>query len=146
MRKIKTLVHASAGFLLMLLVSCTGCSLPFAEKSPPHSLSILSYNVQNLFDDHANGNEYYEFDPSRGEWTTELYHRKLLALSELILHTPRGGADVLVLQEVENLQTVEELRDLYLKGAGYRFIRVSDTPDQAIQLACLTLSGTQPAL
>jgi endonuclease/exonuclease/phosphatase family metal-dependent hydrolase len=127
--------------VLLLLSSCGGCSFPFigaAKDKAPKSLGILSYNVQNLFDDASNGDEYYEYDPSRGEWSSELFHRKLMALSEVLLHSPRGGADILVLQEVENLNAVRTLRDHYLKGGGYRYICVSDTPGMAIQQACLS--------
>lgn len=141
----KTRRHAvgccAGAVMLLLLSSCGGCSFPFigdAKNKPPKSLTILSYNVQNLFDDVSNGSEYYEFDPSRGEWSSELFHRKLMALSEVLLHSPRGGADLIVLQEVENLNAVETLRDHYLKGGGYRFFCVSETPDMAIQQACLS--------
>jgi hypothetical protein len=123
--------------LVLLQVSCGGCSLPL-EARPPETLSILSYNVENLFDDVGNGSEYREFDPAHGEWTTDLFHRKLLAVSQALLHTPRGGADILLLQEVENLNALETLRDHYLKGAGYRYLAISDEQGSAVELACLS--------
>lgn len=126
------------GLWMGILVSCSGCSFPLQPSSSPKKITILSYNVQNLFDDVSNGTEYYEFDPSRGEWTSELFHRKLLAISEVILHRPRGGADIVVLQEVENRNAAEILRDHYLKGAGYRYIAVSEARESAIQIVCLS--------
>ncbi|MFO7848512.1 MAG: endonuclease/exonuclease/phosphatase family protein [Spirochaetia bacterium] len=142
MNRFKALPIAAAGVFVFLTVSCGGCSLPFFGGGPkfgsPEHLTILSYNVENLFDDVANGNEYYQYDPSRGEWTTELFHRKLASLSEAILYSPRGGADILVLQEVENINAVETLGDHYLKGGGYRHIQMTATPDSAIQMACMS--------
>ncbi len=123
--------------LTLLQISCGSCSLPF-EDLPPDTLSILSYNVENLFDDVGNGSEYREFDPAHGEWSTDLFHRKLLAVSQAVLHSPRGGADILLLQEVENLNALETLREHYLKGAGYRYLAITDEEESAIELTCLS--------
>lgn len=138
MKRIKALSLASAGVFIFLAVSCSGCTLPFLDGGSAESVTILSYNVENLFDDVTNGTEYYQYDPSRGEWTTELFHRKLAALSEVILSSPRGGADILALQEVENINAAETLRDHYLKGGGYKYIQMTKTPDSAIQLVCMS--------
>ncbi|MFP4179047.1 MAG: endonuclease/exonuclease/phosphatase family protein [Spirochaetaceae bacterium] len=138
MNHVKALSLAAAGGFILLAVSCSGCTLPLLEGGSTESVTILSYNVENLFDDVTNGSEYYQYDPSRGEWTTELFHRKLAAISEVILSSPRGGADVLALQEVENINAAETLRDHYLKGGGYRHMQITETPDSAIQLLCMS--------
>lgn len=101
-----------------LLASCTGCSLGVIGTNGKE-LSILSYNVQNLFDDVSNGTEYREFDPSTGAWGTEVFHIKMQHIAEVLRSVRPGGADVVVLVEVENENALAALNDTYLKGLGY---------------------------
>lgn len=100
------------------LVSCSGCSLgPFGLRG--RRVTLLAYNTENLFDDVANGMEYREFDPSGGEWSTELFHIKMQHIAEVLRTAVRGGADIVVLEEVENENALATLNDTYLKGLGY---------------------------
>jgi endonuclease/exonuclease/phosphatase family metal-dependent hydrolase len=132
----------SKGFLLagvsFFLVSCGGCSLFFMEEERPDRIRLLSYNVQNLFDDVKDGTEYEEFVPGEGEWSEELYHLKMLQLSEVINRTPPGGADIVLLQEVENQNALDALNTHYLKGAGYRYSLISDGEGTAVNSAVLS--------
>jgi endonuclease/exonuclease/phosphatase family metal-dependent hydrolase len=82
-------------------------------------LTLMSYNVKNLFDDVHDGTEYREFDPSRGKWTTELFHARIAALSEVVRKSVRGGPDLLLFQEVENAHALEAFVSRGLKGMGY---------------------------
>ncbi|HUX22741.1 MAG TPA: endonuclease/exonuclease/phosphatase family protein [Spirochaetia bacterium] len=100
------------------LVSCSGCSLgPFGSRT--RRVTLLEYNTENLFDDVSNGTEYSEFDPSGGEWSTELFHIKMQHIAEVLRAAVRGGADIVVLEEVENENALVTLNDTYLKGLGY---------------------------
>ena len=101
-----------------LLASCAGCSLGFIGTNGKE-LSVLSYNVQNLFDDVSNGTEYNEFDPSSGAWGTEAFHIKMQHIAEVLRSARPGGADVVVLVEVENENALATLNETYLKGLGY---------------------------
>jgi len=127
-----------AVMLPALLWSCGGCSMPWEDPSVPGHFTVLSYNVQNLFDDVNNGTEYDEFVPGTGEWSSDLFHLKLLRVSEVLSFFPRGGADIIVLQEVENRNALEMLRKHYLKGGGYRYWAVSTAADLAVQTAILS--------
>jgi len=80
---------------------------------------VLSYNVENLFDDRASGREYPEFRGSR--WNQELYPMKLAAVGRAIRRSCRGGPDVVVLQEVESETALLDLRDRALGQLGYRY-------------------------
>ncbi len=101
-------------------------------------ITVLTYNVQNIFDAVDNGTEYYEYDPGNGEWNDILYNTRLLNLSEVIKTSVKGGPDIIALQEVENLHVVTDLRELYLKGMGYRDIAATAKEDSAVQVAVIS--------
>jgi endonuclease/exonuclease/phosphatase family metal-dependent hydrolase len=87
--------------------------------APAGALTLLSYNVENLFDDIHNGGEYREFDPARGGWTTDLFHVRIDSIAQVIRSAVPGGPDVIVLQEVENENTLSVLASRGLAGMGY---------------------------
>lgn len=114
-------------FLLFFLISLLSCSGQFV---------VLSYNVENLFDDRSDGREYPEY---RGEnWNTESYHRKLSALARAIKASTSGGPDVLCLQEIESRVALSDLRDRYLKNMGYRYLVFVPQEGVATTVACLS--------
>jgi endonuclease/exonuclease/phosphatase family metal-dependent hydrolase len=118
---------AFAVFLLFLLISLLSCS---------GQIVVLTYNVENLFDDRSDDREYSEY---RGEnWNTELYHRKLSALARAIKAASPGGPDVLCLQEIESRVALSELRDRYLKNMGYRYLVFVPQKSMATTVACLS--------
>ncbi len=116
-------------FLLFLLISLLSCG---------GQIVVLTYNVENLFDDRSDDREYPEY---RGEnWNRELYHRKLSALARAIKATCPGGPDVLCLQEIESRVALSDLRDRYLKNMGYRYLVFVPQPQEAVAttVACLS--------
>src|SRR6056297_461221 len=123
---------------VQLLMSCSGCSIFLFPDTEPEKLSLLSYNVQNLFDDVRDGSEYPDYDPTGDSWSADLYHIKLLQLSDVLSRYPEGGADILLLQEIENLNALEMLVTHYLKGCGYRYYCISDAKDSAVNIAILS--------
>ena len=92
-------------------------SLSFHPK-----IAIMSYNVQNLFDNVDNGTEYKEYDPGRGRWNSELFYKKLASVSKVIKASFKKGPDIIALQEVENKNTLDKLVNGYLKNMDYRYI------------------------
>jgi len=130
------------GFLILgiplFLVSCGGCSLSFGGNARPGELILMTYNVQNLFDGVVDGTEYPEFLPGEGEWSDELFHLKMLQLSEVINMHPSGGPDILLLQEVENSNALEVLTTHYLKGTGYAYTVISEAEGTAVNNAVLS--------
>jgi endonuclease/exonuclease/phosphatase family metal-dependent hydrolase len=82
-------------------------------------ITILTYNVENLFDDVHNGSEFPEFDPARGGWNTDLFHMRVETIAEVIRKAVPGGPDVLLLQEVENENTLRALLATGLPDLGY---------------------------
>jgi len=115
----------------VLLLSCDGSS-----GQPP--LVIMSYNVNNLFDDVDDGTEYPEFDPGRGRWGSEEFEAKLRAIAEVIRKACPGGPDVVALQEVERENALERLGEGPLRRLGYRHRALVPTPDLAAHCALLS--------
>jgi len=107
-------------------------------ETVPHELTILSYNLQNLFDDVKDGSEYYDYDPTGDEWSGDLYHLKLLQISDVLSRYPEGGADIVLLQEVENSNALNTLVTHYLKGCGYRHTCITAGSESAVNTAILS--------
>jgi len=93
--------------------------LALCSAGATSALTILSYNVENLFDDVRDGTEYREFDPGRGKWNGESFHLRVKALSEVVRKSVAGGPDILLLQEVENGHTLQVLLTEGARGMGY---------------------------
>ncbi len=83
-------------------------------------MQVLSYNVENLFDDRDCGLEYPQYRGAR--WGPERYAAKLAAVARAIRSSCPGGPDLVALQEVENEHALEDLRDRHLAGLGYRHL------------------------
>jgi endonuclease/exonuclease/phosphatase family metal-dependent hydrolase len=79
----------------------------------------MSYNVENLFDDVRNGSEYREFDPVHGTWNAEFFKVRVDSIAEVVRKAVPGGADVLLLQEIENEHALQILAEQGLGGMGY---------------------------
>jgi endonuclease/exonuclease/phosphatase family metal-dependent hydrolase len=122
--------------LLLFIIACSSCTL--SPISVGSSLTILSYNVENLFDDVDNGSEYSDFDPGEGVWNTDFYHTRLANIAEVIKASIKGGPDILALQEVENFKALVDLRDNYLNGLGYRYGIIADDDGSAVNTAFLS--------
>ena len=78
------------------------------------TITVVSYNVQSLFDATDHGGEYRKFTRAGG-WTSDLYTAKLRAAEP-------AGADLVALQEVEHYGAARRLVDQELDGLGYRHV------------------------
>jgi hypothetical protein len=124
-------------FSLLFFFSCTACSLPFGEEPVPEELSIVSWNVQNLFDDVSNGSEYDEFDPSGGDWNSELFYKRLGRVEEVFNALFDDLPHIILFQEIENLNTLEILNRKFLKNR-YSCEIVIEDEDSSIVTAILS--------
>lgn len=117
----------------------TACSFffPGCQSGGPE-LQIMTWNVENLFDDVNNGTEYSDYVPGENTWTAEDFHGKMASLAEAIRAAVPGGPDILLLQEVENLNALTRLNESYLKGLGYRHAFLERSPGQAVGLGILS--------
>ena len=138
----------AAAVIVVTLVSACGKtdSRPPEGGSPVPAVTIMTFNVENLFDniDDPGRNDYTflpiddkqsdehravcaEIDVERWrdqclswDWSDEIIGRKLTAVAAAILQVNDGrGADIVALQEIENLAILERLRLEYLEAAGF---------------------------
>lgn len=98
----------------------------------------MSYNVHNLFDDVDNGSEYTEFKSKKGIWGTAQFEKKLACIAQAIRKSCFKGADVIALQEVENLNALRHLQNRYLKGMGYNYAAAAPQEGVAVRVALLS--------
>lgn len=103
-------------FPVVLLMACS-CTLPREDGK----WTVMSWNVQNLFDGIDDGTEYSEFDPGSGNWDDRLYQRRLERTGEVITAGSSGSADLVILQELENPGILDDLADGPLRGSAYHW-------------------------
>lgn len=127
--------YQSALFPILLFLSACSCQIP--EAPAEECLTIMTWNVQNLFDDVSTGREYPEFDPARSDWGEDLLRMRLENIREVILSVGDDGPDIILFQEVENLAVLERLNREYLKEA-YSYLDAWEYSDSAIRCAYLS--------
>ncbi|MDD9985953.1 MAG: endonuclease/exonuclease/phosphatase family protein [Spirochaetaceae bacterium] len=121
--------------LLFLLVLGPGARV----AADTGAISVLSYNVQNLFDAMEQGAEYDEF--RAGRWDAARYAARLNRIAAVLRDVHPGGADILALQEVENRRAALDLRDR-LRDLGYAYVVAvpNDGADLGLTLTPVVLS------
>ena len=97
----------------------------------------MSYNVELLFDEVDDGDEYSPFTLDEG-WSIELYQNRLNTLSSVIIQNNPFDVDVLVLQEIENEKVVEDLLHKHLEKRGFSYFVVSDTASSPIEIGVIS--------
>ena len=136
------------------------------EEADSDAVTIMSFNVQNLFDNtddpgkddkaylplgekrsdtHIEACEEIEVESWRDEclyldWSDDALEFKLVVLATTIRQVNNGrGADVIALQEVENIKVLERLRTEYLADLGYLpAILIEGTDTRGIDVAFLS--------
>ena len=140
--------------------------IPVAAPESDDGVTIMSFNVQNLFDnaddpgkddkaylplaakqdgEHIDACNKIEVESWRDEcllldWSDEALDYKLGVLAETIRQVNDGrGADVIAMQEVENVAVLERLRTEHLDDLGYLpAILVEGTDTRGIDVAFLS--------
>ncbi|WP_295005517.1 endonuclease/exonuclease/phosphatase family protein [Sulfurimonas sp.] len=100
-------------------------------------MKIATYNVENLFDLQKSGHEYMEYIPyTPSMWNKVNYHKKLKNIAQVIQGM---NADVIVLQEIESLQSLKDLRyTLKQIGLYYQYYKIADKKNTTIKVALLS--------
>lgn len=134
-------------------------------------VSIMSYNVENLFDtikdENRNDWEYlpraqkntrehkaycmrqnpnYQDDCMNKDWNEKVVAEKMARIADTVLQINGVGPDVLILVEVENIRVLKQLNDNYLQKAGYTTVELLEGDDRrGIDIGILSrlpLAGT----
>ena len=151
--------------LIISLFFISGC-VSNDHTSSPNALTVMTYNVENLFDNMDDpgkddetylplsakktarhrakcqqaSRDYWVKQCLEVDWSDSKIKRKLGRLADVILQVKEGrGPDVLILQEVENLNILERLRLNHLQAAGYKKSILIEGPDKrGIDVAMLS--------
>ena len=157
--------------IVALTATLTACirdavESPAAGPVSSPSVSIMTFNVENLFDnindpeknditflalsekqsdEHKAVCNEIDVDHWRDQclnwdWSDDIIDRKLAAVAGVILQVNDGrGPDIVVLQEVENVGILERLRNEHLADAGYNeAILIEGNDLRGVDLAFLT--------
>ena len=147
---------------LAVISLCAFSSQVFAKTN---TVSIMSYNVENLFDnikdpgksdytylplEEKNNPEVQNFCRSQSEksriqecletdWSDSVLSKKMSHIADTILQINGRGPDVMLLVEVENLNILQKLNREYLSAAGYTTEVLIEGDDQrGIDVAVLS--------
>lgn len=154
---------------LPLLLSAASCKHDDARNESDdalHGVTIMAFNVQNLFDNvddpgkddkaylpiEAKQNDAHIAECNEIErrswreeclyldWDDDAIGHKLGVLAEAIKQVDGGrGADIIALQEVENIRILERLRNEHLGNLGYApAILIEGDDDRGIDVAFLS--------
>jgi len=115
--------------IISLFVLSTSCCLE--NSAPTNQVTIMSWNVQNLFDGVDNGVEYDDFSVEAGTWSDSLYELRLKNIVKIIeLNKP----DIIGFQEIEGTSVLMDLSQILTNYNHY----VNTEDYGAIQLGFLS--------
>lgn len=127
-------IGAAACAALAVFSLCSSrCSV---LELPTSSVTILSYNLQTLFDDRDDGAEFPGWSVAKGQWDSAGYKCRLNNFARAIRAAVPGGPDVIVLQEAENRRVADDLAGL-LPGS-YPTRAVAGDDGQALRIVLLS--------
>lgn len=137
----------------------TTCFLLLASLSYAKTVSLMQYNVENLFDtEHDEGkndwtylplvyknsnaevqeacnqqdNDYYVKECLSLDWNANFLKKKIIAISNVVkAYDETGtGPDILVIEEVENLNVINQLIQTGLSNLGYKYVSIIEGEDE----------------
>ncbi len=155
--------------LILLLLSSIIISCSTTEKweTAPNDLTLMTYNVENLFDAvHDPGKNDIAYLPRSykdahpqlkaqcaaikvrawrnqclyKDWTDKAIAKKMKRLADVIMRVKNGnGPDILLLQEIENMRVLERLRTKFLTAGHYKHSILIEGPDhRGVDTAIIT--------
>ena len=118
--------------VFLVLSGCVGSEA--GKASGTGSLTIMTWNIHNLFDGKDDGGEYVEFRQSAG-WSTEKYLGRINDISAAISQIePRP--DIVLFQEIESLKILEDLA--LAMPQGYLWAHFANNPGSPVGLGILS--------
>ncbi len=147
------------------LFALVGCSTVPTAKTKPNAVSIMAYNVENLFDTLPDkdredftflplsykknnkehklaceqmSNAYYRQECLDTDWNEQILDLKLKRVSDTILQINGEGPDVLMLEEVENLNSLNMLADRMPEAKYQTRVLIEGDDRRGIDVAVLS--------
>jgi endonuclease/exonuclease/phosphatase family metal-dependent hydrolase len=125
--------------VVFIAAGCSTSEPEIEEESSGRSLTLMTWNVHNLFDGKDNGYEYNEFLEAAG-WSTEKYLGRINSISAAI-DSINPKPNFIILQEIESLAVLEDIA--YSLSGNYKYSHFANNPGMALGLgviSCLPLS------
>ena len=127
-----------AGLVALVLPVLFGCMLSETKaegmQAGAGTITLMTWNVHNLFDGVDNGFEYDEYLQSSG-WSTEKYLGRINSVSAAIGKI-EPLPDIIMLQEIESLKILEDIAGS-LQG-GYAWSHFASNPGAALGVGILS--------
>lgn len=101
------------------------------------TLRIASYNVQNLFDLHYDGNEYAEYIPNTTwQWNRKHHRIKCRNIARVIAQMK---PDIIALQEIESRRALRDLQaEINRAGHPLPYLAIADAKPTTVKTALLS--------
>jgi len=102
-----------------------------------NTVKIATYNVENLFDTHRQGNEYSEYIPNTStHWNEKNYQIKLKNIAQVIADLK---PDIIGLQEIESIRALKDLKKAIKKQGWYfKYHSITQHKNSTIKNALLS--------
>ncbi|MDR1318227.1 MAG: endonuclease/exonuclease/phosphatase family protein [Treponema sp.] len=115
---LSAILLAAALVSLVSLVSCEFFGMEEAADSEEAPLSIMTWNLQALFDGTEAGTEYDEYTAA-ADWSEEKYRGRISVISKAIQETESGIPDLIALEEIESGKVLDDLGAALSKKAQF---------------------------
>ena len=118
-----------------VFISFSGCAVAGYEEIENNAvLTLMTWNIHNLFDGKDDGHEYVEFQQSSG-WSNEKYLGRLNTISGAIGKI-ETLPDIIMLQEIESLDILD---DIALSiNHDYKWSHFANNQESAVGLGILS--------
>ncbi|MDR1587585.1 MAG: endonuclease/exonuclease/phosphatase family protein [Treponema sp.] len=123
---------------LLLAAALYSCELPGTEAAPENtaSISIMTWNLQALFDGTESGTEYDEYTAA-ADWSEEKYKGRINVISKAIQKMESGMPDIIALEEIESGKVLEDIGASLLDD-GEMWTHFAGNPDSALGLGLIS--------
>jgi len=118
-----------------MLAACDLAEEAENGNSQANSLSIMTWNLQALFDGSDDGNEYDDYLSSAG-WSKEKYKGRISVIAKAISGM-ESAPDIIAFQEIESKQVITDLAEA-LSGSGYTWTHFANSPDMSLGIGILS--------
>ena len=132
MKKKKAIILTFAILLISILISATVSSFAGFMYNKKRNLTVVFYNVENLFDtENTQGARDGEFTPEgEKKWTKERYLKKLEDISKVLSSVNKNELpEIIGLCEIENRKVLDDLVATKLLSEGNYKIEQFESPD-----------------
>ena len=104
----------------------------FISYINPEKINIATWNVQTFFDAEFSGSEYSEYASAKNGWSAEKYYTRLLRLADAL---DAIDADIIALEEIENLNVVHDIANVMPYMTKLRYAVFACQPGSALGVA-----------